>query len=268
MGIKAVITAGEFSELPEAVQAFYSESGDKHILSIDGINIHPDVVNLKTAHEKVKAVVKAFKDYANGRDVDDDTLTDDQAKNALGRLRSRLDGLPDGFTVEQFNDMKKAAEGGGAPTDDQIAAIRDKFRDESKAEIDDLKGRVVGLTGSIERMTIDGGLSRAMDAALIDPLHKPKLIPFLKGKMDITVEENEGVHRAIVDSDMGHQTLTESVADWAASDDGKPYVAKSSGPSPNGGSGGRGSKTITRAEYEKLPHADRPAIAKDMQIVD
>ncbi len=269
MGIKAVISAEEYSELPEAVQSFYSEKGDRRVLSIDGINVHPDVINLKTAHEKVKAVVKAFKDYANGRDVDDDALTDDQAKNALARLRSKLDGLPEDFTVASLADLKKTAEGGGAPTETQIQALRDKYRDENRTAVEGLESRIAGLTGSIERMTIDGGLSRAMDAALIDPLHKPKLIPFLKGKMDITVEETDGTYRAIVDSEMGHQTLKESVADWAASDDGKPYVAKSSGINPNGGSGsGGGSKTITRADYEKLPHAERPKVAKEMTIVD
>jgi len=268
MGIKAVIDADEFGELPETVQAFYSAAGDKHVLSVDGINLHPEVVNLKTAHEKVKAVVKVFKDYANGRDVDDDQITDDQAKNALSRLRARLDGLPEDFSVAMLAELKKTAEGAGAPADEQIAKIRDKYRDENKAVVTGLETKVSDLQSSIERMTIDGGLSRAMDNARIDPLHKPKLLPFLKAKMDIEVEQVDGVHKAVVNSDMGHQTLDESVLDWASSDDGKLYVAKSGGPNPNGGSGGRGGKTITRADYEKLPHGERPAAAKEMQIVD
>ena len=53
MGIKARLTAEAFSVLPEDVQAYYSEKGDSYVLDIDGINQHPDVVNLKAAHEVV-----------------------------------------------------------------------------------------------------------------------------------------------------------------------------------------------------------------------
>ena len=271
MGIKARLTAEAFSELPEDVQAYYSEKGDSYVLDIDGINQHPDVVNLKAAHEVVKRDVKAFRDFANGKEVDEDGFHSD-TRSSFKRLKARLDGLPADFNSAMYEDLKSAAaKGEGAPSQEQIAAIREQAANASRATIEAAAEENAKLTGYLHRVTVEDGLSRAMDAALIDPLHKPKLLPFLKGraKIDVVEDEAEGRFKAVVDSDMGAQSLRDFVSDWAASDDGKLYVAKSTGPNPNGsGTGRTGVKTITRAEYEAIPIVDRKAALAGKQLVD
>jgi hypothetical protein len=252
MGIKTIVTAEALAELPEALHEFYQEdnkTGD-FILDVEGFDDHPTVRGVITANK-------------NNKEQRDKLRAENE------KLSKRFAGLPDDFSAKEYDDLKAAAEAGGAPTEEQISRIRDKFRTEAQKEIDAAKDENQKLHGALNRMTVDDGLSRAMDGALIDPLHKPKLIPFLKGRAKIDVEEVEGQFRAVVDTDMGHQTLTEYVNDWASSDDGKPYVAKSGGPNPNGSKGGpRGPKTISRADYEAIPFPERKAAIEGKTIVD
>eukprot|EP00913_Durusdinium_trenchii_P005307 g4953.t1 len=246
MAMKATLTS--LDDLPAELKDHYKQDGDVFVLSVEGIKEHPDVLNLKNAHETQKEQTRA-------------------AKAERDALQQRIAGLPDDFDARAYEDLKTIAEGkGGTPTDEQINAIREQVRERLETShgerVSELEGIIEKQGGAINRMTVDEGLSRAMDAANIDPTHKPKLVPFLKTQGKISVEEADGVYKASVDNGMGPVDLNRFVADWAGSDDGKPYIAKSTGPSPKGGAGG-GSKTMSRSDYDALPHTEQRAVVQD-----
>ena len=255
MGVKAVVESVD--GLSEEMQSLYKQEGDVYVLDIDGVDDHP----------KVRGVVTANKSNKEKRD---------QHKAELDALKKRLEGLPEDFDHSAYEELVAAAEGkGGQVTEDQIAEMRDKIRAKLEKqytqqieERDEKNGK---LSSAINRMTVDGGLSRAMDEAQIDPKHKKAVLALLKTSANINVEEtDDGTFRPFVETDMGPQDLTKFVSDWAASDDGKHYVAQSTGPTPRGGkSGGAGSKTMKRSEFDALAPAQKSqTIADGVEIVD
>jgi hypothetical protein len=280
MGVKAILTADQFNEQPEDVKALYKQNGDKYVLDVDDIDAHPKVATLKAAHERVKKNAKALRDFAQGRDVDETSIDDDQTKTALEKLKTRFDFLPEDFDGEAFEALKKAADGkGGQVTEEQIAEIREritakldkKYGEKHTAEVEPLRAENEKLKGSVSKLVIDGGLAAAMDAADIDPKHKSMLLPALKARGKIRVEEDEdGDLRPVVETDMGAVPLRDWVSEFAGSDEGSPYVVKPTGPAPNGNNGQRVTgKTMKRSAFDALDGAARNKVAMEgVQIVD
>lgn len=88
--------------LDEAVKPFYAESGGKFILQVDGIDAHPDVANLKSAYERVKADKEAAK-AAEKRAKDDlaAAMKDKPDAEALVKLRDEMEGKIAALTTER-----------------------------------------------------------------------------------------------------------------------------------------------------------------------
>lgn len=254
MGIKAIVEAVD--DLPEDVKAFYKEDNGKFVLDVDGIDDHP----------KVRGVITANKTNKETRD---------RLRRELEEFKERFSYIPEDFDADAFASLQQAAEGkGGKPTEEQIAEMRDKLKASIEKQyapkIDDLTQKLTAKEQALHRITIDDGLSKAMDDALIDPVHKSKLIPYLKSRGKIEVTEEDGTFKAVVDTDMGPVNLSQFVTEWASSDDGKIYVAKSTGPDPRGGKGGGGNgKTMKRSQFDALdPSEKRKAITDGIKVVD
>jgi hypothetical protein len=257
MGIKAIVES--LDDLPDELKGMYSEhkdaDGEKFVLEIDDVDSHPKVRGLISSHRTSK----------QARDT---------AKAELDEIKKRFSWVPEDLDADALEALKDAAEGkGGKPTDEQLQAVREKVREklETKfnAEIGTRDERISRLEGAIRRMTVDDGLSSAMDAANIDAIHKAKLLPYLKTRGTIQVEEDGEAFKAAVDTDMGPVSLAQFVSDWAGTDDGKLYVAKSTGPNPKGGNRPGAPKTITRGEFDALNHkVQRETVAEGVQIVD
>lgn len=92
--------------LDEAVKPFYAEADGKFILQVEGIDAHPEVANLKTAYERVKADKDAAK-LAEKKAKDDlaSALKDKPDADALVKLRDELEGKINTLTTE--NDSLK-----------------------------------------------------------------------------------------------------------------------------------------------------------------
>ena len=253
MGLKALIESVD--DLPEGMKDFYKQDGDKFILDVDDIDSHP----------KVRGVITANRENKTKRDA----------------LRAELDGfkdkyswLPEDFDADALDTLKQAAEGkGGQPSEEQISELRTKTAEKLEKkylpEIQTREEKLGKLHGAIQRMTIDDGLSRAMDEASIDPMHKSKLLPYLKTRGKIQVEEDGDTFKAVVDTDMGAVSLSQFVSEWAGSDDGKIYVAKSTGPDAKGGKGGGNSTTIKRSVWDGMSHLERAEASKaGKKVVD
>ena len=253
MGIKALIESVD--DIPEGMTDFYKQDGDKFVLDVEDIDSHPKVRGVITANASNKQMR-------------------DKLRNELEEFKTRYSWLPEDFDADALESLKEQAQGkGGQPTEEQMSEMRSKIAEKLEKkylpEIQSREEKLGKLSGAIQRMTVDDGLSRAMDEAGIDPLHKAKLLPYLKTRGKIQVEEDGDMFKAVVDTDMGPVSLTQFVTEWAGSDDGKPYVAKATGPNPRGGSGGGESKTIKRSTWDKMSQYERSEAAKSgKKVVD
>lgn len=92
--------------LDEAVKPFYAEADGKFVLQVEGVDAHPDVANLRTAYERVKADRETAK--AEAKKAKDDlaaALKDKPDADALVKLRDELEGKINTLTTE--NDSLK-----------------------------------------------------------------------------------------------------------------------------------------------------------------
>lgn len=219
MALKAVLDS--LDSIDAALHEHYREVDDKFVLQIDGVRDHPDTQALKAALERVRKEKK-------------DLVTEHEAATA------RLEGLPDDFDGDTYEALRADAEGKDpAKPDDQLVRVRDQLERKHADAIGKKDTEIAKLRGTIERLTIDDGLSRAMDDANIDGKHKKKLAPYLKAIGKIKLEENDEGFAAQVDTDMGPVSLAKFVSDWAGSDDGKEYVGKPKGLDASGSDGRR-----------------------------
>ncbi len=217
MALKAVVDS--LDSIDAGLHDHYTEKDGKFYLQIDGIKDHPDTQALRSALERVR---QEKKDLIAAHDAD----------------KLRLDGLPDDFDAAAYDALKAQADGKEPPkTDEQVTRVREQLERKHQTELGKKDERIAALEGQIRKVTIDDGLSKAMDEANVDPKHKTKLLPYLKAIGAIKLDEVDGEFKAVVETDMGPVALARFVTDWAASDDGKDYVTKPSGPDARGNNG-------------------------------
>lgn len=217
MALKTIVD--NLDDVPEALRGEYKEIDGKFVLDIEGIDAHPSVVNLKTAHERQKTANK--------------TLQTD-----LTAAKARLEGLPDDFDVDAYEALQAQAEGKApAKTDEQVAQVRAQLEKKHQAELGKKDERIATLEGAVTKATIDDGLSKALDEAGVDPAFKPGAMALLKSKGAVKLIEEDGTFKAQVETDMGPMPLAGYVKDWSGSDEGKIYVKKATGGDAPGGNG-------------------------------
>lgn len=195
--------------LDEAIANLYTESDGKFILQIEGVDAHPDVANLKSAYERVKA--------------DRETI-----KGERDALKAKTTDLPEDFDPEKWEKLKD-----GKP--DEAALI--KLRETLEGERDEWKGKYEAATETARKNAIDRDLTGALTEAGIT---EPTFIKAARGLLADSVKVGED-GSPLVETDMGPLPLTEHVKRWAASE-GKAFVDPGKGGGAKGGEGG-GSKT-------------------------
>lgn len=200
-----------------ALHDFYAEKDGKFILQTK-VREHPDALALRNALDRLR---KEKGDLA--------------AENA--DLKARLDGLPDDFDAAQYEDLKARAEASdGGDVNEQVQRVRDQMQrridqltTKHQNDLRDRDEKIAQKDAQLERTIIDRSLQTAMDEANIDPKHKKMLAPYLRTLGKAKVAEDAGELVALIETDMGEVPIAKFVADWAASDAGKEYVAKPTG---------------------------------------
>ncbi|WP_313349373.1 hypothetical protein [Paracoccus sp. (in: a-proteobacteria)] len=128
MAIKTVLE--NLDGIDDAVKSLYVEKDGKFILDLEGVDAHPDVANLKSAYERVKA-----------KEAEART----EAKTAKDDLAAALKGKPD-----------------------EAALIAERQRLET--ERDEWKGKAEKAEGQLTGVTRDQALTEALGAAgITDP---------------------------------------------------------------------------------------------------
>ena len=206
MALKTILDS--LDDVPDALKSEYKEIDGKFVLDIEGIDAHPAVVNLKTAHERTKADKKRLGD-----------------ENII--LKARVEGLPDDFDADAYEVLQAQAEGKApAKTDEQVAQVRAQLEKKHNTELAKKDERITVLEGNINRLTVEDGLSKALDDAGVDPAFKPGAMALLKSKGAVKLVEDDGAFKAQVETDMGPMPLSNYVKDWSGSDEeiGRAHV--------------------------------------------
>ena len=219
-------------DVPEALHAEYREQeipnvGKRFVLDLTGVDTHPVVRNLKTAHDRVKQ-------------------ERDRLKTDLEGSAARLTGLPDDFDPAEYLRLKQAeADGKGGKIDERLEAQRkdlDKKREDAERRLnDEIKRRderVAHLEGNVQRITIDDGLTRSLVEAGVAKEYLGAAKALLKEKRVLKLVEEDGSFKAIADTDtMGEVPLSQFVTDWTTGEEGRVFVPKPTGGDAPGGKG-------------------------------
>lgn len=196
-------------DVEDVLKAHYTEKDGKFVLGVDGIDAHPEVSNLKSAYERVKA---------------------DKAKAIQERDEARelAKAMPPDFSLEKWEQAKK-----GKSDTDELVSVRKTL----EAERDEWKGKYESAVGDLRKVTVEGTLSQALaDAGVTNPAFQKAARALLLPGISVDDKGNP-----FVESDMGPLGLAEHVKRWASSD-GKDFVAPPSGGGAKVGSGGQVAK--------------------------
>lgn len=210
--------------LDEAMQSLYAEADGKFILQLDGVDAHPDVANLKSAYERVKA----------------DKATTAQERDAL---KARVSAIPDDFDAEKWAKLKD-----GKP--DEAALI--KLRQTLEAERDEWKGKAEAADARALKSALDRDLTDALTGAGVT---NPMFAKAARGMLSPSVKVGDD-GASYVETDMGPVGLSDHVRRWAAGE-GKDFVTQPAGGGAKGGKGESTARTVTRSDFDAMSQADR-----------
>jgi hypothetical protein len=221
MALKTVIESTD--GLDEALIPLYTETDGKFILQIEGVDAHPDVANLKSAYERVKA--------------DRET-----AKTERDQYKAKADGLPEDFDPEKWEKLKD-----GKPDEAALVKLRQTF----EAEIDDWKGKFTASQETARKNALDRDLTDALTGAgVTNPTFTKAARNMLASGVKIGEDGNP-----FIDTDMGPMSLTDHVKRWTAGE-GKDFVTAPKGGGSKGSGEGGGNK-VSESELSKMSPQDK-----------
>jgi hypothetical protein len=250
MGLKAILDTVD--DLPEPVREFYKEDGGKFVLDLEDVDNHP----------KVRGVVTANRENVKKRDT---------LKKQVDELTAKLSAIPDDFDPEELATLRaEVAKMDPAKRDEAIQKAREAYEAKiaklEKASADALAAKDVEIgerDGYIDRSVRDAGLKDALLEIGVNPDLLDGALATLRPSVKV-VRTDDGNRKAVVETDLGEQTIPQYVKEWAGSK-GKAYIAPATGPGPKGNNRSTvaGAKTMTRGEWDALQPADRMAKVKD-----
>lgn len=222
MALKTVLES--LDGIDDAIQSLYIEKDGKFLLDVEGVDDHPDVVNLKTAYEREKGKRQ-------------EALTERDA------LKAKIEGIPDDFDPEIW---KKAKDGKA----DEAALVN--LRKELEAERDEWKSKAEEGDAKLNRFAVERDLSDALVAAGIN---EPSFTKAARVMLADKVKAGED-GKAIVDTDMGPMAVSDYVAKWATGE-GKPFVTPAKGGDRGGSEkSGTGTGKLKRSEMNQVQKAE------------
>ena len=207
-------------------------------------------------------VDEAVEDHVSSR-VDEE-VTGLKRKNAeLIRTNKRLKQGVDG--VEQLDELQGRIDE-LQEENTKLQKEGERIKKQSVKQIDELQTQLQSEQGAVSSLLVDHGLTEALTKAGVkNPAYVKAAKALLRDKVKVVADGGE--RKAFVED----KALAEFVTEWSQGDEGKEFIASSgnSGGGAGGSSGGSNTKTITRAEFDQLGHADRAAAIKDgAKVVD
>lgn len=183
--------------------------------------------------------------------------------------------------TELLAELKKARKDSAIDPDDynrlkdEKSQLEDKLAEAQKAikasssEVDKLKKAHESEAGYVQKLLIDNGLSDAILKAGVKPELAKAAKALFAGQAAIKID---GDNRSAV---IGDKSIDDYIKDWAASDEGKHFIAAplNQGGGGQGGSGGGQPKTLTRDQFRNKTPQEKMELSKDfasgkLELVD
>ena len=219
MPLKAVLE--NVDDLDEAIRGLYVEQDGRFVLDVDEtVEDLPRISTLRNAYKREQEARKG-------------------ASERLKKLEARVASLPEDFDPAELETLREAVAKAGDPgkANEHAAKIREQIEKKFTADLETERARSGKLETRLQRMIVDGGLDKALDAAGISAKFKPAARALLKERGIVRLDEDGD--EAIVETDMGPTPVGQFVKDWAASDEGRAFVEAPVGGGANGASRGK-----------------------------
>lgn len=201
----------------------------------------------------------------------------------LKPLKDLKKKLGDDFELEEYNELRKSMaekEKQGFVDKGQIDKLieahnREKaqWKEQYDKDIADRDTRLQGFNSEIQRLVVDGELTRELSSIAVDEGALDYLLYKAKPLLETVEADGKTVARVKngVKGDGTYKTIKDLVADFGKDEQFARYV-KGSGQKGSGATsstGGAGSKSIKRAAFEQLsPTAAREHIASGGTVTD
>ena len=229
MALKTVVE--NIEDVSEAYRDLYEEGADgQYVLSVEDVDNHPDVKNLRTAYDKEKDKRTRF-----SKDSDE-----------LKKLKSEL---PEDFDSSKWEELKRKAEQTG--DDQKVKQVQDEY----ERKLAELTQERDTLKEQMHAKSIESELSQALESAgVTSPSLKRGASALLKGEVRQDDEE-----KVVMDTKMGPKPVAEAVKQWASTDEGKDYVTPAKGAGAKGTSSTKTSKKfadMTGSELAEVRKSD------------
>lgn len=243
MALKAIIDS--LDSVEEQFRSLYEEKDGKFVLMVDGLESHPGAAALKAALDRVRGEKRTVSDK-------------------LTAAESRLEGLPEDFDIEAYETLRQQAEGKEPPkVEERLAAQKTQLEAKFAKDREKLEARANKLDGTLRRVMVDDGLTKALLDAGIDKNYLAAAKALLKEKGQIKLVEDDDAIQVFADDGVNDRTpLTDYVRSWAGQDEGKVFVAKATGGDAKGGGGRQFSDNPWDSSNGKKPN-----LTKQQQLV-
>ncbi|MGB1388665.1 MAG: hypothetical protein ACPG61_07235 [Paracoccaceae bacterium] len=221
--------------LDEGVAKFYVEKDGKHVLDVDGVESAEAVAGLKKALQKERENVSAYSKYGKP----------DEIEAKIAELTEKAKGTGKGAEEAQA----------------KLDAMEKKYTDqltERDTRITRMMQRNAGSELKAE-LAKAGFIAEAIDDIAATAMGR------LQFNEDGTPKVLTSDGKPMIGSGADHGATLADLAKELA--EAKPYAVrdhgKGGGGKPAGSNGGTPQKTVTRAQFDQMGHADRAAFAKE-----
>lgn len=239
MSLKTVVD--DLEEVEEKFRDLYEqdESG-KYVLSVDDVDSHPKVSNLKNAYEQEKQKRRKAAEDRDGikqrvgrlLDTDPDLDLADVDDETLHRALAIVKGETDPNEPDPNDPNKK-----GKGQDIDIDKIKANARKPLERELEAAKAEAEKWQNLAQRTLIDNALSSALTRAGVkDPDYRELLTE--RFRRQCRIDESEGEFSVLMDGEYGEMDPGNWVKEWAQTDYAKKFI--DAGGNSGGGASGNG----------------------------
>ena len=243
MALKAVLSEDEFNELDETFAENYewSQQDGAYVLSHEIVKNHPGWSKVKRTADH------------NKRTADQTQRERDELKRRLGPLAETEDLDLENADEDTVNSLLAVLRGEGAdpnqpPAKDGSGKPKgqdvdlDKVKQNARKPVERERDQVIEerdrLKVQLEQTLREQSLSDAFSQVGIAAPYIGPLKSHFGRQIKISEDEN-GNPKPLIETEYGEQAVSSYIKEWAASDEGKAFVAG------NNGSGARGAGTST-----------------------
>lgn len=218
----------------------YEEKDGAYVLAVDGLDQHPGAQALKSALDRERTQRRTLSEK-------------------LTAAEARLEGLPDDFDADAYEALRQQADGKEAPQlDERLSAQKAQLEAKWAKEREKLEARASKLDGTLRRVMVDEGLTKALLDAGVDKSFLPAAKALLKEKGQIKLVEDDDAVQVFADDGVNDRTpLTDYVRAWATQDEGKPFIAKPTGGDAKGAAPQRfGENPFAKDSFNRTKQAE------------